>query len=93
MGIPGYSLYRELELYVEGGLTPQEALQTATIIPARVLKRDAFSGSLAVGKDADLIIVDGDPLHDIHDIRKVQTVIKGDKIYDPGQLHQMVGFK
>lgn len=93
MGIPGYSLYRELELYVEGGLTPQEALQTATIIPARVLKRDAFSGSLAVGKDADLIIVDGDPLHDIHDIRKVQTVIKGDKIYDPGQLHRMVGFK
>jgi imidazolonepropionase-like amidohydrolase len=93
MGIPGYSLYREMELYVKAGLKPFEALQTATLIPARVMKRDGFSGSVAVGKDADLIIVEGDPLTRIQDIRKLQTVIKGGRIYDPKALHLMVGFK
>ena len=93
MGIPGYSLDRELELYVEAGLTPAEALQTATIIPARVMKIDNTYGSIAEGKQADIILVNGDPLTTIRDIRKVTTVIKKGKIYDPVKLHQLVGFK
>jgi imidazolonepropionase-like amidohydrolase len=92
MGFPGYSVDRELELYVEGGLTPLEAIQTATILPARAMKRDHISGSLEAGKQADLIIVDGDPLLQIRDIRKVTMVIKDGQVYDPAGLHRMAGF-
>ncbi|HVW97997.1 MAG TPA: amidohydrolase family protein [Mucilaginibacter sp.] len=91
-GFPGYSLDRELELYVQAGLTPMQAIQTATITPASVMKLDKQTGSAETGKNADLIIVDGDPLNNIRDIRKVTTVIKGGKIYDPMALHKMVGF-
>jgi imidazolonepropionase-like amidohydrolase len=91
-GFPGYSLDRELELYVNAGLTPMQAIRTATITPASVMKMDKETGSVEVGKKADIIIVDGDPLTTIRDIRKVTTVIKGGKIYDPGMLHKLVGF-
>jgi len=91
-GFPGYSVDRELELYVQAGLTPMQALQTATITPARVMKMEKTSGSLDPGKQADLAIIDGDPLTNIRDIRKVALVIKAGKIYDPGQLHRLVGF-
>src|SRR5204862_2320063 len=74
MGFPGFSVFRELELYVESGLTPIQAIQTATIIPARVMKADATEGSVDVGKKADIIIVDGNPLQNIRDIRNVKTV-------------------
>ena len=57
----GMELVRELELYVDGGLTPAEALATATIAPARNVKADNRTGSIAVGKEADLLLVDGDP--------------------------------
>lgn len=93
MGFPGYSLARELELYVQAGLTPAEAIQTATIIPARVMKKDDQYGSLEAGKKADLIIVDGDPLKNIREIRKVQWVVKEGTVYDPALLHRMVGFE
>jgi hypothetical protein len=89
---PGYSLDRELELYVQAGLTPMQAIQTATITPATVMKMDKETGSLQEGKHADIIIVDGDPLTNIRDIRKVTTVIKSGRIYDPVAMHQLVGF-
>jgi len=91
-GFPGFSVPRELELYVQAGLTPADAIQTATIIPARVMKVDNTSGSIEEGKRADLIIVNGDPLSNIRDIRNVTTVIKAGHIYDPHALHKMVGF-
>ncbi|HEY4334850.1 MAG TPA: amidohydrolase family protein, partial [Puia sp.] len=92
MGFPGYSVARELELYVEAGLTPLEALRTATVVPALVMKQAGVSGSLMAGRAADIIIVDGDPLHQIRDIRKVKMVIKDGKIYNPTRLHEMAGF-
>jgi hypothetical protein len=92
MGIPGWSVCRELELYVEAGLSPADALRTATIIPAIVMKKDKDYGSVEAGKKADLIIIDGDPTKNIRDIRKLDVVIKDGKIYDPVQLHRMVGF-
>jgi len=92
MGFPGWSVDRELELYVEAGLTPLEALQTATIIPARVMKMDGVSGSVEAGKRADLLILDGDPLQQIRDVRKVKTVIKDGVLYEPEGLHRMAGF-
>ena len=92
MGFPGFSVDRELELYVEGGLTPLEALQTATIIPAQVMKQESVSGSIETGKQADLLIVDGDPLFQIRDLRKVKMVIKDGMLYEPDQLHKVAGF-
>jgi len=89
---PGYSLDRELELYVQAGLTPMQALQTATITPARVMKMEKISGSIEAGKHADLAIIDGDPLNNIRELRKVVLVIKAGEIYDPVQLHRLVGF-
>ncbi len=93
MGFPGYSVARELELYVMAGLTPIEALQTATISPARVMHMDKQTGSIKRGKQADLLILDADPLAEIRNIRKVWMVIKEGQPYDPQVLHRMVGFK
>jgi imidazolonepropionase-like amidohydrolase len=93
MGFPGYSLHRELELYVAAGLTPLEAIQAATIVPARVMNRDQQTGSIKTGKQADLVIIDGDPLQQIRNIRKVWMVIKEGRQYDPVALHRLVGFK
>ncbi|TDW96121.1 amidohydrolase family protein [Dinghuibacter silviterrae] len=90
--LPGYSLYREMELYVQAGLTPMEALQAATITPARVMGMASRSGSLSPGKDADLIVVDGSPENDIRQIRKVNLVCKKGVVYDPVALHRLVGF-
>ncbi|MEO8404835.1 MAG: amidohydrolase family protein, partial [Chitinophagaceae bacterium] len=92
MGFPGFSLARELELYVDCGLTPLQAIQTATITPAKVMQVANTSGSIEAGKQADLIIVDGNPLQTIRDIRNVTTIIKDGNIYDPHQLHLLAGF-
>lgn len=90
--VPGHSLHRELELYVKAGFTPMEALRTATIIPARVMKRDKEEGSIEAGKRADLIILDGNPLENISNIRKVKQVVQGGKLYDCATLWRSVGF-
>lgn len=92
MGFPGYSVDRELELYVDAGLTPLEAIRTATVVPALVMKQAGESGTLMAGRAANLIIVNGDPLHYIRDIRKVQVVIKDGQVYDPVALHRLAGF-
>ena len=91
-GFPGYSLDRELELYVGAGLSPMQAIQSATITPAQAMKLDKLSGSITTGKNADITIVDGDPLSNISNVRKVSLIIKAGQIYDPPQLHQLVGF-
>jgi len=91
--VPGYSLYREMELYVEAGFTPMEAIQAATIVPARVMKLDSELGSIEPGKRADLILVDGNPLENIHNIRNVKTVIAGGTAYDCAELWRSVGFQ
>jgi imidazolonepropionase-like amidohydrolase len=91
--VPGFSIYREMELYVEAGFTPMEALQAATIVPARVMKLDADRGTLEPGKRADIILVDGDPLENIHNIRNVKTVIASGTIYDTAPLWRSAGFK
>ncbi|MFL5745064.1 MAG: amidohydrolase family protein [Niastella sp.] len=93
MGFPGFSVYREMELYVESGLTPVQALQTATIVPARVMNMEKISGSISPGKNADIIITDGNPLQNISNVRKVVTVIKDGNIYNPARLHHIAGFQ
>ncbi len=56
------------------------------------MKLDAKTGSVTTGKNADIIILDADPLQDIHNIRKVSVVIKDGNVYDPALLHQVAGF-
>jgi imidazolonepropionase-like amidohydrolase len=90
--VPGHSLHRELELYVRAGFTPMEAIQAATIVPARVMKMEKEVGTIEVGKRADLIILDGNPLESISNIRKVRLVVTRGRLYDCAQLWQSVGF-
>ncbi len=91
--VPGYSLYRELELYVQAGFTPMEAIQAATIVPARVMGLDKELGTVEVGKRADLIVVNGNPLKSIHEIRNVEKVVTNGTVYDSAPLWQLVGFQ
>jgi len=90
--VPGHSLYHELELYVRAGMTPLEAIQSATSVPARVMKLDKELGTIAVGKRADLVLVDGDPLTNISDIRKISVVIKDGTAYETAKLWPLAGF-
>jgi len=91
-GLLGYGLDRELELYVEAGMSPMAAIQSATIVPARVMKLDGESGSIEVGKRADLVLVDGNPLEKISDIRRVVSVVSDGRMYDSKRLGRSVGF-
>lgn len=92
--VPGFSLHRELEIYVrQAGFTPMEALQAATIVPARVLKLDKELGTVEVGKRADMLLLDGDPLADIRNTRRIAKTISGGTVYDPAPLWQSVDFK
>lgn len=92
--IPGYSVHREMEIYVEkAGFTPMEALQAATSVPARVMGVEKTVGTIEAGKRADMLLLDGDPLADIHNTRKVLKTIAAGAVYDPGPLWSSVGFK
>jgi imidazolonepropionase-like amidohydrolase len=91
-GLLGYGLDRELELYVEAGMTPMQAIQSATMVSAQVMKLDKESGSIEVGKRADLVLIKGNPDKNISDIRKVASVITNGRMYDSHKLAQSVGF-
>jgi imidazolonepropionase-like amidohydrolase len=92
-GLVGYGLHRELELYVEAGMTPLEAIQAATIVSARAMKLDGDSGTIEVGKRADLILVEGDPLTDIRDLRRVSKVVADGRVFEASKLWESVGFR
>lgn len=79
---PGFALHRELELYSEAGIPNADVLAIATLDAARVMKREKTSGSIAPGKDADLVIVEGDPLARMRDVRDVVTVVRGGVVVD-----------
>lgn len=87
----GLELVRELELYVDAGFTPAAALESATIVPARNVGADGHTGSIAVGKDADLLLVDGDPSRRIGDLRHAVTVMMDGKLMDAAKLRAAVG--
>ncbi len=91
--VPGFSVDREIELYVKAGFTPMEAIQAATLVPARAMGMEQESGTVEPGKRADVILVNGNPLENISDIRKVDTVFAGGKMYKPAPLWTAVGFK
>jgi len=88
----GIELVRELEIYVEAGFSPAEALATATIVPARLVGQEKRTGSIAVGKVADLVLVEGDPSKRISDLRQTRTVMLGGKLMDADALRTAAGF-
>ena len=91
--VPGYSLHREMEIYVQAGFTPMEAIQAATIVPARAMGIERETGTVKKGKRGDLILINGDPLADIHNTRNVEYVITNGTMYHTAELWQSVGFK
>jgi imidazolonepropionase-like amidohydrolase len=93
VGVPGHTLHRELELYVKAGMTPLEAIQTATITPARVMKLESEVGSIETGRRADLIVLDANPLENISNIRKVRLVATQGRLFDCAKLWEIVGFQ
>jgi len=91
--LPGFSLLREIELYVAAGLTPSEAIQAATLVPARALGLDGEIGTVARGKRADLVVLDADPLVDISALRRTRYVVTNGKLYEPAPLWRVAGFR
>jgi enamidase len=91
--IPGFANQRQVELFVDAGFTPLEAIRISTLNGATYLGRDQRVGSLAVGKQADLVVINGNPTAAIGDIRKVETVFKQGVGYDPAKLIASVSGK
>ena len=92
-GLPGHSLPREIELYVAAGLTPLDAIRAATSVPAEVMGLGERSGTVAPGKLADLVVLDANPLDDIHNIRRVRYVVTRGRLLDAALLWRLAGFK
>jgi cytosine/adenosine deaminase-related metal-dependent hydrolase len=88
----GIELVRELELYQQAGMTPAEAVQSATIVPARVVGADKRTGSIAVGKEADLVLVDGDVSNELGALRRVVTVVSDGYVMDAEALRKAAGY-
>ncbi len=87
----GLELVRELELYVQAGFTPADALATATIVPSRLFGVGDETGSIRVGKAADLALVEGDPSQNIGDLRNVVMVMRDGRLMDANALRRAVG--
>lgn len=90
MVLPGFSLHDELRWFVAAGLTPLEALQTATLNPARFLARLDDLGTVEQGKLADLVLLEANPLDDIRHTEKIAAVITAGRLLTKEQLRQML---
>ena len=91
--LPGYSLLREIELYVQAGFTPLQAIQAATRVSARALSQGAEMGTITLGKRADFVVLDANPLTDISAIRRTRFVVTNGKMYEPAALWRLAGFR
>jgi Amidohydrolase family len=89
MLVPGVSLHEELALLVEAGLTPLEALRTATVNPARVLGMADSLGTIEAGKLADLVLLDANPLADIANTRPIRAVVADGRLYRRADLDRL----
>jgi imidazolonepropionase-like amidohydrolase len=92
-GPAGATLHHELETYVEAGIPAPEVLRIATLGAAQVMKHDQDLGTIAPGKLADFILVEGDPTTRISDIRRVIVTVKDGVLYDTAELWKAVGVK
>jgi imidazolonepropionase-like amidohydrolase len=90
MIVPGFSLHRELGLLRRAGLPPMDVLRAATTVPARYLKRSASLGGIGTGKEADLVLLDADPLQDIANTQFIRAVIADGRLYDRAALDALL---
>ena len=84
--LAGFGDQRNIELLVEGGFTPAEAIQIATLNGAKFLGLEGQIGSIAQGKQADLVVLDGNPMKQIADVEKVRMVFRDGVGFDPRKL-------
>tara|TARA_R110000782_G_scaffold182437_6_gene272703 strand:+ start:46741 stop:48744 length:2004 start_codon:yes stop_codon:yes gene_type:complete len=89
----GFALDRELELYVQAGMSPAEVLTTATLGMAHYLGRDRDFGSIEIGKRADMMLIQHDPTRDISAIRRPSMVFKGGYMYFPSEIYRALNIK
>jgi imidazolonepropionase-like amidohydrolase len=87
---PGFSLHEELAFFVKAGFTPMEALQTATRNPAQFLGRLEDFGTVEAGKIADLVLLDANPLDDIHNTQKIDGVVLAGRFFSRKELEEML---
>ena len=87
---PGFTLHHELELFVESGLSPFNALKAATVTPAKFLKIEDEVGTIAVGKRADLVLLDANPLENITNTRKISGVFANGRWLSKSDLDKML---
>ncbi len=87
---PGFSLHDELELFVQAGLSPMEALQTATLNPARFLGKEKDLGTVEKGKIADLVLLAANPLENIGNSRKIDAVVVNGRLFPKAELQKML---
>jgi len=92
-GIPAFSVYREIELFVRAGFTPMDALRAATSTAAWAMRVDSDVGTIEAGKRADLLVLDANPLENISNIRTGRFVMKDGKLFESAALWTAAGFK
>jgi cytosine/adenosine deaminase-related metal-dependent hydrolase len=86
LSVPGFSLHSELEMLVQAGLTPMQVIESATLHPAEYFSLESSSGSIDVGKQADMLLLNANPLEDIRNTRDISAVISKGRIFDPLEL-------
>jgi hypothetical protein len=91
-GLPGYSLIREVELYVDAGLSNADAIRAATVVPAEVMGLSKEVGLIEPGMRADILILDRDPLTDITALEATCAVMKSGRLYNSLPLRAAAGF-
>ncbi len=91
--LPGYSLLRSIEMYVEAGMTPMQAIESATRVPAESMGLAKEAGTIEPGKRADMIVLNADPLAQISNIRKLRWVVANGRVLEPGKLWAAAGFR
>ena len=87
---PGWSVHEEMAMLVEAGLSPREALRSATILPAQFLGIADTSGSIVVGKRADLVLLDADPAKDIHSSQRIRAVVLDGRLFQRDDLDALL---
>jgi hypothetical protein len=91
--VPGLFLHHELQAYARAGIPSADVLELATLGSARVMKRDKTQGSIARGKVADFFLVEGDPLADLSQLRKVTTTVRAGTLHDAAELNRAMGVR
>lgn len=90
LAVPGYSLHAELELLVRAGLSPLEAIRSATVRPAEYFSLQGELGTIDVGKKADLVLLDANPLEDIANTKKIAAVVSQGRVFTREELSALV---